>query len=146
MSSRCVVLGLLAFIVGVSSARGQSTFTYQQEISMARARAARVAIARARIDDVRGRLTGAHLRPRDNPVFDAAAGPRWLENVTVTDFDIGVSQVFELGGRRGARIAAAEAGVMRETAISDASTRQVVHDVAVSFVRALQAQTRLDVL
>jgi cobalt-zinc-cadmium efflux system outer membrane protein len=113
---------------------------------MARERAPRVAVARARIDEARGRLAGAQVRFRDNPVIDASAGPRWLDTGTVTDYEFGVSQTFELGNRRGARIAGAEAGVARETAVSDGTVRQLVRDVALAYVRTLLAQTRIDIL
>src|SRR5262245_13295620 len=146
MSSRCVVLGLLGVLAGAIPAHGQSTLTYQQALTIARERAPRVAIARARIDEARGRLTGAQIRFRENPTFDASVGPRWLETDVVTDFDIGVGHMYELGGRRAARIDAAEAGVARETATADASSRQVVREVAVSFVKTLRTQTRLEVL
>ena len=146
MSSRLVAIGLASLATAASVASAQSTLTYQQALTMARDRAPRVAIARARIDEARGRLIGAQVRFRDNPVLDLAAGPRRLETGTVTDFEVGLSQVFELGERRAARIDAAQAAVSRETAIADASLRQVVRDVAVAFVRALAAQNRLEAL
>lgn len=141
-----ISLGLAYAVLGPSSVYAQAPLTFEQALTMARERAPRVAVARARIDEARGRLAGAQVRFRDNPVIDASAGPRKLETGTVTDFEFGVSQTFELGNRRGARIAGAEAGVIRETAVSEASTRLIVRDVAVAFVRALQAQTRIDIL
>jgi cobalt-zinc-cadmium efflux system outer membrane protein len=113
---------------------------------MAREKAPRVAVARARVDEARGRLVGAQIRFRDNPVLEVSSGPRKLETETVTDYDLGVSQVFELGNRRAARIAGAEAGIARESAVSDAMTRNLVRDVAIAFVRAVHAQSRIDVL
>ncbi|HEY7173224.1 MAG TPA: TolC family protein [Vicinamibacterales bacterium] len=143
---RSIVFGLACAVLRVSTAYAQGPLTFEQALSMARARAPRVGVARARIDEARGRLTGAQVRFRDNPVVDAAVGPRWLEDGTVTDYDLGVSQRFELGNRRAVRIDAAEAAIARETALADASTRQVVRDVAVAFVRALRAQRRIEVL
>jgi cobalt-zinc-cadmium efflux system outer membrane protein len=131
---------------GAPAALAQSPLTFQQALTMARERAPRVAVARARIDEARGRLTGAQVRFRENPVIDASAGPRWLETGTVTDYEFGLSQTFELGNRRGARVAGAEAGVARESAVSDATIRQLVRDVAVAYVRGLLAQTRTEVL
>src|SRR4029078_9244596 len=96
--------------------QAQSPLTFQQALTMARERAPRVAVARARIDEARGRLAGAAVRFRDNPVIDASAGPRWLETGNVTDYDFGLSQAFELGNRRDARIAGAEAGIARGNA------------------------------
>ena len=142
-----VPLGAACLVVFAAPAvRAQSPLTFQQALTMARERAPRVAVARARIDEARGRLAGAQVRFRDNPVIDASVGPRWLDTGAVTDYDFGLSQTFELGNRRGARIAAAEAGVARESAVSDATIRQLVRDVAVAYVRTLLAQTRIDVL
>jgi cobalt-zinc-cadmium efflux system outer membrane protein len=147
MSRRLVVACVLVLTAGLSSrAQAQTTLTLQQVLTMARERAPRVAVARARIDEARGRLAGAQVRFRDNPVFDAASGPRWLETQTVTDYELGLSQVFELGGQRAARIDAAQAGIARETAVADASIRQILRDVAVAFVRALAARTRAETL
>jgi len=133
-------------ILGAPSAEAQSPLTFQQALAMARERAPRVAVARARIDEARGRLAGAQVRFRENPVIDASLGPRWVDTGTVTDYEFGLSQTFEIGNRRDARIAGAEAGVARETAVSEATTRQLVRDVAVAYVRALLAQTRIDIL
>jgi outer membrane protein, heavy metal efflux system len=144
---RLVPIGAACLIVfGVSAADAQSPLTFPQALAMARERAPRVAVARARIEEARGRLVGAQVRFRDNPVIDASAGPRWLETGNVADYEFGLSQSFELGNRRGARIAGAEAGIARETAVSDATSRQLVRDVAVAYVRALLAQTRIEAL
>lgn len=145
-SRRLIPLGVACLAFGVSAVNAQTPLTFQQALTTARDRAPRVAVARARIEEARGRLVGAQVRFRDNPVIDASAGPRWLETGTVTDYEFGIGQAFELGNRREARIAGAEAGISRETAVSDASTRQILRDVAVTFVRALQAQSRIDVL
>src|SRR5262245_4928398 len=146
--SRCRVatVGVACVAVGVSAAHAQSPLTFQQALTMARERAPRVAVARARVDEARGRLVGAQIRFRDNPLLEMSSGPRKLETETVTDYDVGISQVFELGNRRAARIAGAEAGIARETAVSEATARQLVRDVAIAFVRAVQARSRIDVL
>jgi len=146
MSGRFVAASV-AVAVGISSRAGaQTMLTFQQALTMARERAPRVAVARARIDEVRGRLDGAQIRFRDNPVFDVSTGPRKLETEIVTDYQVGVSQLFEMGGQRAARIEAAQASIAREAAMSDASIRQVVRDVAVAFVQALAAQARVETL
>lgn len=146
MPNRFVLaVGLAALATTASVASAQSPLTSQQTLAMARERAPRVAVARARIEEARGRIVGARIRFRDNPVIDVATGPRKPETGTVTDYEVGINQTFEPGGRRSARIDAAEASVARETATSDASIRQIVRDVAISFARALQAQTRLAV-
>src|SRR5262249_26355580 len=62
------------------------------------------------------------------------------------DVDIGVSQVFETGGQRAARIAGAEAGLRREDAASAEALRVALRDVAIAFLRLLHAQERLMLL
>jgi cobalt-zinc-cadmium resistance protein CzcA len=67
MSRRFVVALVLTLVSGISSrASAQTTLTFQQVLTMAR-----------------GRLTGAQVRFRDNPVLDVASGPRKLDSVTL---------------------------------------------------------------
>ncbi len=121
----------------------ENALTLEQTLALARERAPTILSARARIDEARGRLTGASVLLRDNPVVETAVGPRTSERGTFLDTDVGVHQTFELGGRRSARIAGGQAGVDRATAGSDDAARRLLRDVAVTFYRALYAQERL---
>jgi len=122
------------------------TLTFDEALARAREQAPSVLIARARIEEARGRLAGARIRYRDNPTIDASTGPRSTEVGTLTDVDIGISQVFETGGQRAARIAGAEATVSREDAATADATRLALRDVAIAFLRLLHAQERLALL
>jgi cobalt-zinc-cadmium efflux system outer membrane protein len=122
------------------------TLTFDQMLARAREQAPRVLVARARIDEARGRLAGASVRLPSNPVVETSAGPRSLPGERKTDFDVGISQAFELGNRRAARIAAAEAGVLRETAQADEATRAIVQEAADAFYRAIFARDQLALL
>jgi outer membrane protein, heavy metal efflux system len=102
--------------------------------------------ARARIEEARGRLAGAVVRFRDNPLLEFDAGPRFTNQGRLLDLNIGISQNFELGGRRSARIAGAQAGIAEETATSEDATRHLLRDVANAFLRCLWAQERLALL
>ena len=62
------------------------------------------------------------------------------------DMDVAVTQEFELGGRRKARIAGAEAGVARETTDGGEAARRLLREVAASFFRALGAQEQVRLL
>lgn len=75
--------------------------------------------------------------------MDIAVGPRYSANGDTTDYEVAVSQPFELGGRRASRIAGAKAGVQRETASSNEVARRLLRDVGVAFVRGLAAKERL---
>src|SRR4030095_2937842 len=68
-----------------------------------------------------------------------SAGPRYREGSDLIDAEIGISQSFELGGRRNSRIAAAQADVDREAASSRNTVRQLLRDVATAFWQAVAA-------
>jgi cobalt-zinc-cadmium efflux system outer membrane protein len=122
------------------------TLTFAEALAQARERAPAVLIARARIDEARGRLAGARVRFRENPTIDAATGPRFTEAGTLNDVDLGISQIFETGGQRRARIAGAEAAISAETASAADAARIAVRDVALAFARAVHAQERVVLL
>jgi cobalt-zinc-cadmium efflux system outer membrane protein len=79
-------------------------------------------------------------------VVEAAGGRRESDRGVSTDIDTGIRQSFELGGRRRSRITGAQAEVESQTAGAADTTRQVLSEVAASFLRALAAQDRLRVL
>src|SRR5262245_41883046 len=95
-----------------------SAIASQEALATARERAPVILAAKGRIEEARGRLAGALVRFRDNPLVELDAGPRFLPDGKLAAIDVGVSQNFELGGRRAARIAGAEAGIARESANS----------------------------
>ena len=120
--------------------------TFAEALAQAREHAPAVLIARARIDEARGRLAGARVRFRDNPTIDAASGARFTDAGTLNDLDVGISQVFETGGQRRARIAGADAAIAAETAAAADAARVAVREVAVAFARALHAGQRVVLL
>ena len=124
----------------------EKALTLDQALEVARQRAPIAIAARARIEEARGRYQGAAVRFRDNPVIETEAGPRTREGSTSADVDVAFSQDFELGGRRKARIAGAQAGIDRETAFSSDVLRRLLRDVAIAFYRALAAQERVRLL
>jgi outer membrane protein, heavy metal efflux system len=134
---------LLALVCAAASfARAQQGMTREQAIARARTRAPLILASRDRSDESRGRLTGASILLQENPMVETAVGPRYSPNGDTTDYDITLSQPFELGGRRGARIAGARAGIDRETAMSRDVARRLLRDVSVAFVRGLAAKER----
>ena len=112
-------------------------------LARARERAPVILAARRQIDEARGRLVGASVLLRDNPVVQGAAGPRRREHDTSTDLDVGISQTFELGGRRAARIDGATAGVDVQAARGDDAARHLLRDVSAAFFRAVAADERV---
>jgi outer membrane protein, heavy metal efflux system len=138
---------ILLMTICVRPIHGQgNAISLRQALDWARQRAPLILSARARIEEARGRLAGAVVRFRDNPLLEFDAGPRFINQGRILDMNVGVSQNFELGGRRSARIAGAEAGIAEETANSDDATRHLLRDVANAFLRCLWAQERLALL
>lgn len=140
MSLKKILLVLLA--CGAMPALGQQSMTLDDALQRARVRAPQILAAKARVDEARGRLLGASVLLQENPVIESMAGPRYSPNGDTTDYDVSFSQSVELGGRRGARIAGARAGVDRETAASHEVARKLLRDVGVAFSRGLAMKER----
>jgi cobalt-zinc-cadmium efflux system outer membrane protein len=87
----------------------------------------------------------ASARFRDNPAIEGAAGPRTGSGGRGTDVEFGVSQQFETGGQRQARIAGARAAVDRQRAEGQRAIRDVVFEAASAFVDAVAATERLQI-
>jgi len=133
-------------LVPASSPAQQTGMTLSQALDMARARAPIILAARARIEEARGRLKGASVLFQQNPTIETEAGPRMASPNRFTDVDVSLTQEFELGGRRKARISGAQAGVEKQIAEGDEATRQLLRDVAGSFSRALAGQERVQLV
>jgi cobalt-zinc-cadmium efflux system outer membrane protein len=115
--------------------------TLERALALARERAPRILAAGSRIEEARGRLVGASVLLRENPVVEAAAGPRYSEEDRDTlDREVAIRQGFELGGQRRARVDGAEADVARASAARDDSARRLLREVAVAFFKGLHAQ------
>jgi cobalt-zinc-cadmium efflux system outer membrane protein len=126
-----------------AGAAQDNALTLDQVLQMARDRAPGIVSARTRIDEARGRLAGASVLLRENPVLESSAGRRSSAGGSFVDADLGLSQTFELGGRRGSRIAGAEAGVARAEAASEDASRRLLSDVAGAFLRVLAAEEQV---
>ncbi len=136
---------LVASTAAAQEAPGPQTYdlTLEQALALARARAPAVRAAQARIGESRGRLVGAEVLLRANPTLEVGAGPRIGPDGVSPDVEVGVGQMFELGGRRGARIDAARAAVEGASALAKDATRRTLREAAASFLRVRYADERL---
>jgi cobalt-zinc-cadmium efflux system outer membrane protein len=101
--------------------------------------------ARQRLAIAQGRLRQAGLRP--NPTLNAEYGsPRFLGGEAESDFSVGVSQVFELGGKRKQRVAVAELELQQARAEVAALARQLAVEIRTAYTRAVSAARQLDVI
>src|SRR2546421_306868 len=110
MKCRQVIQALgFAFLLPHFSFGQNQPLTLDQTLERARRRAPLILAAQDRIEEARGRLLGARVLLRDNPVLELSGGPRYRSGSDLIDAEVGLSQSFELGGRRRSQIAAAEA-------------------------------------
>jgi cobalt-zinc-cadmium efflux system outer membrane protein len=135
---------IVVLLVGFPPLQGRAAemLTLERALDIARDRAPALLAAQERIEEARGRLQGASVLLRENPVFEAIGGPSYSDRGRSHDLDITVQQDFEVGGRRQARIEGAKAGVAREMASVEDERRRLLRDVAVVFERALGADER----
>ncbi len=143
--SRVFSSAVFCWLVAVVPASAQVVLTLEETITRARQQAGAVVIARARITEAEAGLIDASARFRDNPVIEGAAGPRSAPGGRGTDLELGVSQQFETGGQRQARIAGARAAVDRQRAEGQQSVRDVVFEAASAFLDAVAATERLQI-
>jgi cobalt-zinc-cadmium efflux system outer membrane protein len=140
-----VLLSAALCLGAVVPSSAQAVLTLEDTILRAREQAGAVIIARARLAEAEAGVIDASARFRNNPVIEGAAGPRSGPSGRAADVDLGVSQQFETGGQRGARLAGAHAAVDRQRAEGQQSERDVVFEAASAFLDALAATERLQV-
>ncbi len=136
------LLSVPIVMVGVSSASAEETaLTLPRVIELARTRAPAAVIARARVDEERSALVGARRLSTRNPVIGADVGPRWSDGTdgTSTDARASLSVPLDLGGRRGKRVAVAEADIGREQLEAQNTERVALGQAVVAYYEVLHA-------
>jgi cobalt-zinc-cadmium efflux system outer membrane protein len=140
MKSACIaVLGTALAACVSSSSPAADALTLEAAVTRAKERALEILVARRRVAEAEARM---RARPalRDNPAVEGARGAR---DGSASDFEVGLSQTFELGGRGGARRDIDRAGLAREVAEAAEVERNVLREVRATFLRALHAGERL---
>jgi cobalt-zinc-cadmium efflux system outer membrane protein len=114
-------------------------------IELGAGRRADLLAARQRLTIAEGRLRQAGLRP--NPTLETEYGsPRFLGGEAESDFSAGVTQVFELGGKRSKRVAVAKLELSQIRAEVLAIERSLAIGIRGAYIAALAAARQLDVL
>lgn len=123
----------------------QDGLTIEKLLELGANRRADLQAARARLTIAEGKLQQARFRP--NPTFDTEYGtPRILGGEGEYDFSAGVSQTFELGGKRTKRVAVAELELQQIRAEVLALERRLAVEIRTAYTNALAAARQLDVL
>ncbi|QRK08262.1 TolC family protein [Archangium violaceum] len=140
-----VALGLVAVLLWPRPGAAESSeLTLEEALALARQRAPALLEAAGRVAEARGPVAGASPLLHGNPTLEVEAGPRTqATGARTADIAVGLSQPFELGGKRGGRLEVARAGLARETAQQRDTERRVLGEVADTFLRALHARERL---
>ena len=111
---------------------------------LARARkAAVISAADAGVTAAEANLRAESRLLHDNPDLEVDAGPRRSPVGTTLQHTVVIEQPFEIGGRRGARIARAEADLAAATAERDTTVQQYLREVALAYVAAADADARV---
>lgn len=126
--------------IGVADAR---PITLAEALALAE-RSPTLVAAAATVDAARGNLeqAGAYTY---NPAIGASVGRARSGGATFYDFEVGISQAIELGGKRGARRDAATAERDAAAYTLGAARNAVNAEVRRAFDAALVAQARVDV-
>lgn len=120
-----------------------SELTLEEALAVARQQAPTVVEARGRVAEAQGPVAGASPWLRDNPTLQTEAGPRTRSGGDQSlDWAVGLSQPVELGGKRGARLESARAGLTRESSRQQDTERLVLGEVMATFLRAVHARER----
>ncbi|MDQ3749051.1 MAG: TolC family protein [Acidobacteriota bacterium] len=133
--------------VKLSSAEfaAQDGLTIDRLIETGALRRSDLLAARQRLAIAQGRLQQARLRP--NPTLDAEYGsPRFLGGEAESEFSVGATQVFELGGKRKQRVAVAELELQQARFEVAALERQFAVGIRTAYTRAVSAARQLDVI
>jgi cobalt-zinc-cadmium efflux system outer membrane protein len=140
---RVVLATLVASVALAASASAQTILTLEETIARAREQSGAVVVARARVAEIEAGLLDVSARFRDNPIIETTAGPRAGGDARSTDLGVVVSQQFETGGQRRARVAGAQAAIDRQRAETDGARRVAVFDAVVAFLDGVAASERL---
>jgi len=123
----------------------QEGLTVERLIELGGSRRSDLLAARQRLAIAEGRLLQARLRP--NPTLDAEYGsPRFLGGEAESDLSVGISQTFELGGKRSKRVVVAELELQQIRAEVLTIERQLAVDIRTAYANALASARQLDAL
>ncbi|MBA3443089.1 MAG: TolC family protein, partial [Pyrinomonadaceae bacterium] len=122
-----------------------SGFTVERLAETGFSRRADLLAARQRLAIAEGRLLQAGLRP--NPTLESEFGtPRFLAGEAGSELSVGVSQVFETGGKRRKRVAVAQLELAQTRAEVLALERQFAASLRSAYARAVGAGRQVDTL
>lgn len=122
-----------------------SGFTVQQLVETGSSRRADLLAARQRLVVAEGRLLQVGVRP--NPTLDVEYGtPRFVAGEAEQDLSVGVSQIFETGGKRSKRSAVARLELAQARSAVLRLEQEFAAEVRAAYARAVLKGRQLDAL
>ncbi len=146
ISAGALVLALA--LPGAASAQAPGPLTLAQAVQRALSANARLFVADREIGMAEGRRTQAGAIPNPEASFelDNALGSRDYRGLRSAETTLQLSQLIELGGKRGARVAAASADYDGAVWQRAAARLEILSETATAFVAVLGAQQRVALL
>jgi cobalt-zinc-cadmium efflux system outer membrane protein len=133
-------LVVAAVVCGHPAAHAEThNLSFEKVLALARERGPAATSARYRVAEARGRRIGAGRLLPEDPELAFAAGRRRGEGEPSNDFEVELTQRFEVGGKRSARVAAADAEIERASAEADGASRAAQLEAAELFFAILHA-------
>ena len=149
-SSIFILPGVLLLLAGVASAQAPSLITLDQAIDLALTHSHTLKAAQTQIQQNQAQEITANLRPNPNLAWDGLFFPLDPSDFTIAnlestqEFDLGVSYLFERGGKRRKRLLAAkDATAVTRYQVAD-TERNLIFNVAQQFINAQLANSNYD--
>ncbi|MCI0586039.1 MAG: TolC family protein [Planctomycetes bacterium] len=142
----CLLLFLLALsppASGLQEVPAEGGLTLEEIRDLVRRAAPSVLLARARVEEARGRLTTASYLLPENPLLELDGGPRFRDGDRSGDIDATLSIPLLTGGKRSSRIDSAKAEVEAETARIDEAVRIALGQASRAFHEVLFGEERI---
>lgn len=130
-----LLLGARAVLCQSSADLIQSAITSNREIQA----------ARQRVEEARGMLRQAGVRPAPTIEASAATG-RPLRTQGEEEYTVGIAQPIETGGKRGKRRAVAEQGVRLAEAELNALTQRITFEIRTRYTTAVASERKVAAL
>lgn len=153
MKAHLKSVGPAGLLVVVASSAAHAAVPGRDPVRLTLARTRAIAVerapaalaVRARAGIAQSEVAAATPLLPFNPRLRASLGPRIKRGGSSIDVDASLTQRFEIGGQRGARIDRARADVDQAAATSEFETRRLAAEASALFVRVLHAEAALEV-
>lgn len=121
-----------------------ASLTLEQALAEAEARSPAIIAARARVEAAEARLrqAGVRLNPELSVQVESFGGTGQVSGIRAAETTISVNQPLDLGGRRGARVAAARADLAAEQLRLAIARADLAQQVREQFAKAVSAGER----